>query len=325
MLDRLFQAGRQLLAPSAATQPAPPYAGEPVRPRVLLIVHDPPVASEGGRRLTELFRWNSPERLAQQYAADLAAASHGFLQYQIVERIQADWFPPKLDGFRYTGESFAAAWRARRIHEPNALDYPAQIRAFDLIERYERGELDEAWFMSFPYAGDYESTMVGRGAFWCNSPPVPGTEHCRGRFVVMAFNYERGVDCMLENFGHRTESIMSRVFRNHPREQNLWDLFTRYDQAAPGQAHCGNVHFAPSSQRDYDWGNRRPVHSFCDNWHRFPDLSGPGRTVECSEWGGGDMRAHHLWWLGHLPHVAGETFGVSNNWWQYIVDPNLVR
>jgi hypothetical protein len=37
------------------------------------------------------------------------------------------------------------------------------------------------------------------------------------------------------------------------------------------------------------------------------------------------MRGHHLWWLKHLPHAEGQTYGVSNNWWQYVVNPNLVR
>ncbi len=297
---------------------------EPVTPRVLMIVHNPPVPSEGGRRLTEIFGWNDPARLARQYIADLEQASGGYVQYRIVERIDADWFPPKIDGFRYTGESYVAAWRSRRMHEPDRIDYVAQVKAFDLIGRYERGEFDEVWFFSFPYAGDYESTMVGRNAFWCNSPPVPETGHCSGRFVIMAFNYERDVDCMLENFGHRVESIMSRVFASHPLEQNLWALFTRYDKTHPGQAHCGNVHFAPNSERDYDWGNPRPVISYCDDWMTFPELPGRARWVDCREWGGGDMRLHHLWWLSHLPRVSGETFGVSNNWWSYVIDPNLV-
>ncbi|MBO9324742.1 MAG: hypothetical protein J7463_04740 [Roseiflexus sp.] len=297
---------------------------EPVTPRVLMIVHNPPVLSEGGRRLTEIFGWNDPERLARQYIADLEQASGGYVRYRIVERIDADWFPPKIDGFRYTGESYVAAWRSRQMHEPDRIDYVAQVKAFNLIERYERGEFDEVWFFSFPYAGDYESTMVGRNAFWCNSPPVPETGHCSGRFVIMAFNYERDVDCMLENFGHRVESIMSRVFASHPPEQNLWALFTRYDKTHPGQAHCGNVHFAPNSEHDYDWGNPRPVISYCDDWLTFPELPGRARWVDCREWGGGDMRLHHLWWLSHLPRVGGETFGVSNNWWSYVIDPNLV-
>ena len=41
-------------------------------------------------------------------------------------------------------------------------------------------------------------------------------------------------------------------------------------------------------------------------------------------WGGGDMRAHHLWWYEHIPNTTGETDGISNNWWEYMVDPNKV-
>ena len=320
MLDRLFRAGRQLLGEPASRPDAPAWDGEPARPRVLMIVHDPPVESEGGRRLSQIFGWNDAGRLAEQYAADLAHASHGYLRYQIVERIDADWFPPKIDGFRYTGESFVRSWRARAMHEPDRIDYQAQVRAFDLIGRYERGEFDEVWFFAFPYAGDYESTMVGRGAFWCNSPPVPNTEHCAGRFVIMAFNYERGGDCMLENFSHRVESIMSHAFRRHPPAQNLWERFIRYDKVAPGQSQCGNVHFAPNSQRDYDWGNRRPVMSCADAWLNYPDINRPARVMTCDEWGGGEIRAHHKWWLQHFPHTEGETpTGRLNNWWEYVV------
>ena len=52
--------------------------------------------------------------------------------------------------------------------------------------------------------------MAGRGAYECNSDPVPGVD-CPRIFVIMGFNYERGVGEMLEDFGHRTESIMTHV------------------------------------------------------------------------------------------------------------------
>jgi hypothetical protein len=300
-------------------------APDSVQPKVLVIVHDPPVPSAGGRRLTEIFGWQNPQALAAQYVADLATASHGYLRYQVVDWLAADWFPPKRDGFRYTADAYLAAWRDRSFHQPDAIDYHAQVAAFDLVGRYDRGEIDEAWFFSFPYSGDYESLMVGRDAFWCNAPPLAGTGHCRGRFVVMGFNYERDVGCMLENFGHRVESIMTQVFRDRSGDDNLWQRFIRFDGSAPGRAECGNVHFAPNSVRDYDWGNQRSVPSRCDAWLDFPDLSAPARVVDCREWGGGDMRAHHLWWLAHLPHAAGEVNGVAANWWRYVVDPNAVQ
>ncbi len=313
---------------TARPEPRPPLetaAEETVTRRVLMIVHDPPVPSEGGQRLTTLFGWHDPGDLARRYIEDLLEASGGYVRYQIVERVDADWYPVKIDGFRYTSETFVQAWRTRTMHEPNAIDYQAQIAAFDLIGRYNRGEMDEVWFFSFPYAGDYESTMVGPGAFWLNSPPVPNTDHASGRFPIMAFNYERDVDCMLENYCHRVESVMSRVYERMARGPNMWQLFTLYDRIAPGRAQCGNTHFAPNSDRDYDWGNPRPVLCFCDDWYFYPDLAGRSRVVTAAEWGGGDMRAHHLWWLRHLPRQPGETDGIANNWWRYVVDLDLVE
>ncbi len=296
-----------------------------MHPRVLMIVHDPPVASEGNRRLTDVFGWHQPARLAQGYIDDLRTCSGGYLNYQIVERIDADSYPPKEDGFRYDEETYLAAWRAKKRREPDRIDYPAQIAAFQLEHRHRMNEFDEVWFFSFPFAGDYESTMVGPGAFWCNSPPVTGTERFAARFIMMGFNYERGVDCMLENFGHRAESIMRKVYEPLSSEGDLWARFIQHEKTHPGKAHCGNVHFAPNSEKDYDWGNRRPVNSYCDDWLTFPDLPGESRTMTCADWGDGDMRQHHLWWLSHLPKVPGETNGIANNWWQYIVDPNLVK
>lgn len=296
----------------------------PVEPRVLVIVHDPPVERYNNRRLSDIFGWNDPAQLAQQYIRDLRETSYGYLNYQIVETIDAPWHPQKVDGFRYTNESFIAAWQNRVLHEPNAVDYPAQVRAFDLIERYNAGQFDEVWFFAHPFNGDYESTMVGPGAFWCNSPPVAHTEQAKQRFVLMAFNYERGVDCMLENFGHRAESIMSRVYERMPTARNMWNAFIQHDQIAPGHAQCGNVHFAPNSQRDYDWGNRRRVPSFCDDWYTYPHLPGNVRQVDCAEWDNGDMRLHHMWWFRHFPHTVGSSDGISNNWWEYVIDPNRV-
>jgi hypothetical protein len=327
MMRRVRAFGRQLLGrpePRPASSSAATGAVEPVHPRVLMIVHNPPVPSRGDRRLTQIFGWHDPGTLARGYTDDLRRCSGGYLNYEIAERIDADWYPVMKDGFRYDNDSFIRAWEARTPHEPNAIDYEEQVRRFDLLARHDRGDFDEVWFFSHPYAGDYESTMAGPGAFWCNSPPIPNTEGCRRRFVVMAFNYERDVDCMLENFGHRVESIMSRVYDKLGRGENMWHRFTRYDLTSPGQAECGNVHFAPNSDRDYDWGNPRPVPSFCDDWLTYPDLPRRARTMTAADWGNGDMRGHHLWWLSHLPKAEGESAGIANNWWRYVVDPNLV-
>jgi hypothetical protein len=285
----------------------------PRRPRVLSIIFNPQVAP--GRPLARALGWHDPLALESQYIADVAECSHGQVEYQVVERVEADEFPQKVDGFRYTAESFLSAWQMRAgFHNPDGVDYHHLIRQFDLVRQADSGHVDEVWLFGFPYAGFYESIMVGLNAFWCNAPPLPLA--CR-RFVIMGFNYERDVGCMLEDLGHRTESIMAEAWRR-TRGENLWDRFTRYDKVARGRAEVGNMHFAPNSERDYDWGNRRPVTSRADVWLGFPNLTGQSRRMTCADWGNGDMRAHHLWWFRRLPHVEGETRGVKNNWWDLI-------
>lgn len=293
--------------------------------RVLSIIHNPIFPSEHNRKMHQVFGWNDPDDLARQYIRDVHEVSYGYAHYEITERVEVDGFPVKADGFRYTTDQFTKYWRSRSgFHQPDQVDYRALLRDSNVVEKVNSNQIDEVWLFGFPYAGYYESIMVGPGAFWCNAPPLEGTPANR-RFVIMGFNYERGVGEMLEDLGHRAESILSKVFERTRGAANLWERFTRYDKTHPGLSECGNVHFAPNSQRDYDWGNMRPVISRCDDWNSFPNFNGAARTVNSSEWGHGDIRQHHLWWFRHFPHVDGESNGISHNWWQYVIDPNTVR
>jgi hypothetical protein len=320
---------RSLFSPPASpkTPPAPRgdlQAPAPVHPKVLAIVHNPLIRARGGAKAQKAYGWQDPDTLAQGYADDLRLASSGYANYHIVERVELNEFPLKKDGYRYTDETFEKAWTTRKFHDPDAVDYLALVRQFKMIERVDAGEIDEVWLLGFPYCGYYESIMCGQNAFWCNAPALAGTEHGKRKFVIMGFNYERGVGEMLENMGHRVESMMSKVYADKRGDDNLWEKFIRYDKKFPAQAEVGNVHFAPNSERDYDWGNPRPVPSRADTWLNFPDLSGESRIMTTQDWGGGDIRKHHVWWLTRLPHWVGSTNGVSWNWWEYAVDPNRV-
>jgi hypothetical protein len=138
--------------------------------------------------------------------------------------------------------------------------------------------------------------MGGASAFFCNSAPLPYTANCPRRFVVMGFNYERGIGEMLENLGHRAEAILARLFRaesflqwtytpeRSPRtvtgtSLNLFERFLCFDQIAPGKANVGTVHYAPNSRQDYEWGNPAPVLSCADDWLHFPQLPDPPTIV----------------------------------------------
>ncbi len=298
----------------------------PIKRRVLLIIHNPSIKWENGRKLTQILHWNDPDLLVQQFLTDVTQVSHGYANFEIAERIEVDGFPVKGDGFVYDAESYLFRWRSRTgFHQPDRVDYYRLLQEFSVIPKINLGRIDEVWLFAFPYAGYYESVMGGPGAFWCNAPPLDERiGRCQRRFIIMGFNFERGVGEMLENLGHRAESLLSQAYRGKQGDANLWKRFTRYDKTHPGQAECGTVHFAPNSVRDYDWGNPRWVTSFCDDWYNFPQFKKLSRKVNCGEWGNGDIRHHHLWWFHHMPHTTGKTNGIANNWWQYIIDPNHV-
>ena len=315
---------------------------EPRTFRVLVVNFDPYCPGYDNLRTHEVFGWNDPNDIASGYIDDLWNCSGGWANYEIVDWFDADYHPYFEDGFRYDPDEYVYAWSNRdevTLH-PGTADYVrlvtdktyAHNQPLSIAERIAEDMIDEVYFFGAPvgFAG-WEAAMAGPSPFFVNGGTyvIPSTQR---NFVMMGFNYERDVDCMLEDFLHRTECIMSRVYSppdwwmpTWPATTN-WDKFRMLDIVEPGKSACGNCHFAPNSDSDYDWGNTRYVWSTCDDWlYNWPDLAGDImlRFVNCEEWGNGDMRAHHLWWLEHLPKAPGvNADGMLNNWWKYSCDFN---
>lgn len=342
------------VTPVIPVTPAPPRTPSDdaplitLSPRVLALIFDPIVDPATGKRLSKHPRaqgWNRVDELIDGYVADIDACSGGLVKYRVVERTVVDGFPLRESRERYTAASYLDVLEGRvKPNEQDLCDYYALVDEFNLTARIANDDFDEVWMFGFPYAGFYEARMVGKGAFWCNSPELKNTPG--RRFVIMGFNYERGVGEMLEDLGHRAESILARVFGAEAflnsaynpslrparvvksSSPTLFERFAYFDLVAPGKAEVGLLHFAPNSVQDYDWGNPTQVLSCADDWDQFPNLPNPPnyRPVTCADWGNGDIRQHHKWWLEHLPKVAGRTNGVANNWWKYIInvaDPEL--
>jgi len=329
LLDQLLSIFGRKTPPPSKPVTAPDSLSEPPQLRILktlVIVYDPVVDKGSGKKLSEYMKWNKVEDLARGYMSDILQVSGGLVRYQIVQRIDVDAFPVKVDGHVYDAQTYLNVVRGvTPPYMPQEADYHAIIERFNILQQVAKNEIDEVWVFNFPHAGFYESIMAGPGAFWCNAPPLKNTEASKRRFVIMGFSYERGVGEMLEDMGHRAESIMERTFERLTGEDNLWERFIRYDKTHPGRAALGNVHFAPNSDGDYDWNNPSTVMSECDDWRdNFPSFKGVTRPVTAAEWGHGDIREHHKWWMSHFPKVAGRKNGIHNNWWQYIADPNNV-
>ena len=308
---------------SATNTNEPAYA---TRSKVLVINYDPVMDKTTGQKLSQQMHWYKTADLLAGFISDILEVSNGLARYEIVQRVDVDEFPAKTDGFRYTPQTYMDVLNRNTMpHTPQEVNYNDILSKYNILQRVANNEIDEVWVFAFPHAGFYESTMGGPGAFWCNAPPLANTSASKQRFVMMGFSYERFIGEMHESFGHRAESIMEKTFSKLNNEANLWQRFTRYDKTSPGKAACGNIHFAPNSQADYDWNNSSTVKSECFDWLlNFPNFKGDVRTVDASMWGNGEIRAHHKWWFNHFPRVAGRQNGIHNNWWQYIVNPQKV-
>ena len=208
-LDSLFR--NQKTSPSASTQPEvvsddPGEVPEPISLKTLVIVYDPVVDPSSGKRLSQYMHWNRVEDLAKGFMTDILQTSGGLARYQIVQRIDVDAFPAKVDGYVYDAQTYLNVLRGiQSPYMPQEANYYAIIERFNILQLVAKKEIDEVWIFNFPHAGFYESIMGGPQAFWCNAPPLRNTEASGRRFVIMGFSYERGVGEMLENMGHRAE------------------------------------------------------------------------------------------------------------------------
>ena len=320
----------------------------PIKIKVLFLNYDPIIESEEGKRLHEIVGGVDPHLYVSTFIQEISNVSGKKVIYEVVEWIDIDSFVPYTDGFQYTDESFMRCWEDSgapnygwwdwpgwHAHEKDQAtgmaDYNWIINNNDLIERLNNGEIDEVFLSSHPFSGLYESLMVGKDAYWCNSQPIIRNDANKNFIIQGGFGYahdysyfeDYSVGCMLESFGHRVESVMEHIYGRWdytiPYEQmNMWEKFTLYDKVFPGNAACGSVHYAPNSESDYDWGNERYVYSTCDDWLSYTNLTGEKKEVNCSEWGNGGIRSHHIWWLSHIPKADGfDSNGMLNNWWGY--------
>jgi len=313
---------------------------EPKTFRVAVINFDPYCPGHGNKRTHDVFHWNNPHTTAAGYINDLKTASGGWCNYKIVSWFDANYHPSYEDGFRWDPDAYITAWQTQTGLHDGTSDYVKLItdtsylhnQPKTIAQRIADDEIDEVFFFGSPSGSAFwESAMVGPSPFFINGGTytIPETKR---NFAVMGFNYERDVDCMLEDFVHRSECTMSRVypspdwwFPTYPATNN-WDKFRMIDIRGAGASAVGMCHYAPNSQSDYDWGNTRFVMSTCDDWlYNWPNLKGDStkRQVNCKEWGNGDMRLHHIWWLTHYPKAPGINPDTrQNNWWKYTCDFN---
>ena len=189
------------------------------------------------------------------------------------------------------------------------------LNSQNVCARFNAGEFDELWMYGAPFMGFWEANQAGSQAVNTNGPIVVGST-CQGRLNIFGFAYHVGVANMLHDYSHR---INGTLFTLLPNGGSVYEQFQRSDLLNPGQAQCGATHWTPTSGFEYDYNNTRNVTSSCADWLNYPNRTGATTTISCAAWGC-DERQYHIWWMQHLPHVAGvASDGSTNNWWTYIL------
>src|SRR5262245_4546013 len=82
--------------------------------RVIVINFDPILKTRGNLRLHEYMKWSDPWALTDKMVEDAKVASHGYVNYCVVDKLDYDGFPVFRNGFSYTEESFLRMWEKDR-------------------------------------------------------------------------------------------------------------------------------------------------------------------------------------------------------------------
>lgn len=311
-------------------------------PRAVLVAFDPIVESSGGQRLHTVAGWGEPFALTNSYVNDFEYSSHGIVNYRLTQRLRLDVYPLLEDGFRYDDDTYydcrtSPNWSG--CHN-SGRDYRAMSREFDWARKCDAGMIDEVFDHSAPYFAGYETRMLGYGGYWCNSSAQQYIASSK-IFIVSVFNYERGVDCMVHDQGHRIESIMRKVYGtwSMTNPQHLWDRFTLNKGTSGGAGinvfGVGNCHYPMNGDSDYDYTNTQYVDCTAPLWLTmdpadpgdFPDLTGPTTSLNREAWGGSDYHRNYInWMFYHMPHFDGtnskDGYTRLNNWWEYFQNFN---
>jgi len=316
------------------TTPSLSASGVSLQRKVYVLVFDPLLSN--GQTLSQHMGWYDYAALVQGAVDFFQQASGGWVQYTVVHTAvltdSVEAWPLKEDGYRYTEAEYLAVLSGQIPSDPGYADYNhiVSMPELDIRGKLNGGEIDELWTFGAPYFGFYESRLVGPGAYWYNSLPVPEPSGCNRLMPIMGLSYERELACLLESFGHRMESTMARAYGSwqENRTAHNWDRFALDKAQSPDYSYsgCGNTHYPPNGTSDYDYGNPSTVLSNCDDFANYPNLGDPAVTavpVTCSAWGCSHLGFFNYWY-SHLPRYNGcGPDDKANSWWTYFASPAL--
>jgi hypothetical protein len=151
---------------------------------------------------------------------------------------------------------------------------------------------------------------------WSNNIlPKQSKSLCAGKrsFTILGLDQNRGIGEALHIFGHSLDGIISSV----QGSDLYWTNWTGTN--APKKI-CGDVHFPPNAETEYDYMYRGDGVTPCEDWK--PDGTGVVSVFGCARWGC-SQEGYMKWWLQNAPNANnGLAYGgkVLPNWWDLLSD-----
>lgn len=305
--------------------------GGPISKKLFVLIYDPVLSN--GQKLSAYKGWQSSDNLTTQAISTLSSITNGKVTYSVAQRVEVNGWPALEDGYVYDEKTYFDVLNGvTPSHQPQMANYLTFVNNYGICDMLNSGQVDELWVFGGPWFGYYESRLIGPGGFWYNSDPITTGTSCKKLLPVMGYNYERGEE-VLHGYGHRAESTMTYVYGSwqENRMAHNWDKFGLNRAQSPNYSTfgCGSIHFTPnssSSSDEYRYDLTSSAMSYCDDFINYPSLGDPqtvAKQITCQAWGCNET-GYYKYWMQHLPHFAGTgPDGKLNDWWQYIVDPNI--
>ena len=175
----------------------------------------------------------------------------------------------------------------------------------------------------YPLIAPIESNMAGPYGDISNSYRQPDLPVCNKTYVVIDYNYGRGISEALENHCHQFEAVF-----NYVDKTLFWDNFvggvnSNNTIINPG---CGWTHTPPNGIGHYSWNLKREVLSDCEDWN--PDRTGEKKLISCVTWAGEGCgndpgTTFKVWWMQNIPGKNNNLYSDNKklrDWWEFIGD-----
>lgn len=201
--------------------------------------------------------------------------------------------------------------------------FAATLAADNLCDRINAEDIDQIWLWVDPVTDPRPGVEYAiSGPFFGEGAPyatVASPAFCGGQrsFGFMGFDTTRPPDYALHSFGHFMEGLLGTL-------QTVELFWYRYagdtDAGYPLTERCGNVHFPPNGEIDYDYDNPAFVETTCEDWN--PQATGLSQHYNCGRWGC-NQQGYLLWWLQNMPNAGHRQVYQGQylpNWWDFTQD-----